>query len=78
MEPVVELASRSSLASDVSLFWDRRTNLLFVQVLDWQTDDDFTLQVRPECALEVYNHPYAARSDRIVEATTEHSVGSNV
>jgi hypothetical protein len=59
VDAIVELAFRSSCDIDVSLLWDRERNVLSVQVIDWRTDDDFTIAVAPDRALEVFEHPYA-------------------
>ena len=56
---IVELDHRSCASLDVSLFWRRGTNALFVQVIDWSEDDDFTVPVAPESALQAFHHPFA-------------------
>jgi hypothetical protein len=56
---VAELDHRTSGSIDVSLFWNRATNALFVQVIDWSTDDDFSIAVTAERATQVFHHPFA-------------------
>lgn len=58
----MELAFRSSCDIDISLFWSRAHNTCSVQDVDWRTDEDFTIDVAPERALEVFEHPYAYAS----------------
>lgn len=59
MDGLVELDFRSSGEIEVSLFWERVTDRLLVQVVDWQRDEAFTFAVPPESALEAFRHPYA-------------------
>lgn len=54
-----ELDHRSSGWLDVSLFWNRATNGLFVQVIDWSSDEDFAIPVSPSSAAQVFQHPFA-------------------
>jgi hypothetical protein len=58
-EAVTELDHRSCGWLDVSLFWNRVTNALFVQVIDWSADDDFAIEVSPANAAQAFRHPYA-------------------
>ena len=54
-----ELAHRNSDNIDVSLFWDRDTDELYVTVDDARTGNSFTLQAARDRALDVFNHPFA-------------------
>jgi hypothetical protein len=56
---VVELDHRSTGEVDVSLFWNRRTNAVLLQVVDWADDDDFSVPVAPGDAAEAFKHPFA-------------------
>ncbi len=56
---VVELDHRSCGSIDVSLFWDRCSNTLFVQVIDWHDGEDFSIPVEAASAVESFHHPYA-------------------
>ena len=58
-DAVAELDHRTSGSIDVSLFWNRATNALFVQVIDWSTDDDFSIPVSASSATQVFHHPFA-------------------
>jgi hypothetical protein len=59
MAAVVELDFRSSCNVDVTLFWDPEDGSVVVQVIDWATQEDFTLSVAPAKALDAFTHPYA-------------------
>jgi hypothetical protein len=59
---VVELDHRSSGCMDVSLFWNRLTNVVFVQVVDWHEGEDFCIPVEPARAGEAFRHPFAYAS----------------
>jgi hypothetical protein len=56
---VAELDHRTSGSVEVSLFWNRATNALFVQVIDWSSEDDFSIAVSPGSARQVFDHPFA-------------------
>lgn len=56
---VVELDHRSCGSIDVSLFWNRETDALFVQVVDWVGDEDFSLPVDRASAAQAFLHPFA-------------------
>jgi hypothetical protein len=58
-ETILELDHRSCGSLDVSLFWNRDTNALLVQVIDWGEEDDFSVPVQPALALQAFHHPYA-------------------
>jgi hypothetical protein len=53
-----ELDHRYSNGIDVTLSWCPTGNRLYVTVLD-DTGDSFELAVRPDEALDVFNHPFA-------------------
>jgi len=59
MAAVVELDYRSSGNLDVTLFWDPDDGSVVVQVIDWATQEDFSLSVAPGKALDAFTHPYA-------------------
>lgn len=61
---MTELAHRRTDDIDVSLFWDRDRDELFVLVEDIRAGDRFSLQAARDQALDVYRHPfaYAART----------------
>ena len=56
---MTELAHRSNEYVEVSLFWDRRHDRLFVLVEDVRVGDRFSLQAAHDNALDVFNHPFA-------------------
>jgi hypothetical protein len=53
-----ELDHRYANGIDVTLSWCPTGNRLYVTVLD-DAGDSFELSVRPEEALDVFNHPFA-------------------
>jgi hypothetical protein len=59
MAAVVEIDYRSSGNLDVTLFWDPEDGSVVVQVIDWATQEDFSLSVDPAKALDAFTHPYA-------------------
>lgn len=59
MDGLVELDFRTSGEIEVTLFWERETNKLRVQVVDWQLDEAFSVDVEPDSALDAFRHPYA-------------------
>lgn len=56
---VVELDHRTSGNLDVSLFWNRTTNAVVLQVIDWAGEDDFVTAVNPASAMQAFHHPFA-------------------
>jgi hypothetical protein len=64
-----ELASRSSDDLEVTLWWDPRTDAVFVSVWDWKRDTHFELAVDRDRALDVFYHPFSyASRDRLDDA----------
>jgi hypothetical protein len=59
-----ELDHRSNDGIDVTLFWDSRTNEVFVAVEDERRGDSFKVGVNPADALDAFHHPYAY-ADRV-------------
>ena len=59
MDGLVELDFRSSGEIEVSLFWEPAVGKVLVQVVDWQRDEAFTVEVPPESARDAFEHPYA-------------------
>jgi hypothetical protein len=59
MAAVVELDYRSSGNIDVTLFWDPDDGSVVVQVIDWATQEDFSVSVEPGKARDAFTHPYA-------------------
>ena len=56
---MTELARRRNEDVEVSLFWDRSHDRLFVVVEDIRGGDRFTVPATSERALDVFNHPFA-------------------
>ena len=54
-----ELDQRSADGIDVTLFWNRTTNRVWVAVADGRRGHGFELDVDPSDALDAFRHPYA-------------------
>jgi hypothetical protein len=59
-----ELDHRTNDGIDVTLFWDARTERVFVAVEDRRTGDWFSQDVRASDALDAFRHPYRYRHSR--------------
>ena len=56
---ICELHRRTADGIDVRLYWDSRTNRVFVSVDDERGDESFELEVDPARALDAFRHPFA-------------------
>jgi hypothetical protein len=54
-----ELAERASNGTQVRLLWRQGTRRVWVEVLEPETDRALRIHVRPEHALDAFQHPYA-------------------
>jgi hypothetical protein len=54
-----ELAHRITSCVEVTLFWRKLDNALTLRLLEVATGIEFEFGVRPEDALDAFNHPYA-------------------
>jgi hypothetical protein len=68
LQPICELASRTSGGIEVTLLWNRRSDELTVCVSDSHTGAYFELQAAPDKALDVFHHPYAYAAARGITA----------
>ena len=59
IDPEVELDSRQGDGLEVSLYWNRRSGRVWVDVSHVHTGESFTVEADPARALEVFNHPFA-------------------
>jgi hypothetical protein len=60
VEPtLVELDHRSFGSVDVSLWWWRHTRTVVLEVVDWEGDTDFAVQVEPALAHDAFLHPFS-------------------
>ncbi|MGB0096477.1 MAG: hypothetical protein WBP81_28560 [Solirubrobacteraceae bacterium] len=57
--PIRELDHRTNDGIDVTLFWNSRTNHVFVAVEDQRIGMAFELIVSGSDALDAFHHPYA-------------------
>ena len=54
-----ELAYRITNSVEVTLFWRKLDNALTLRLREVATGIEFEFGVRPEDALDAFNHPYA-------------------
>jgi hypothetical protein len=54
-----ELAHRITSSVEVTLFWRELDNALTLRLVEVATGIEFEFCVRPEDALDAFNHPYA-------------------
>jgi hypothetical protein len=55
----VELDSRQGDGLEVSLYWNRRSGRVWVDVCHVHSGESFTVDADPARALEVFQHPFA-------------------
>jgi len=58
-----ELAHRITSSVEVTLFWRKLDNALTLRLVEVATGIEFEFGVRPEDALDAFNHPYAYLPD---------------
>jgi hypothetical protein len=61
---MTELAHRRNHHYDVALYWDTRTDELFVVVEDIGAGDRFSIAAPRASALDVFHHPFAYTATR--------------
>ena len=54
-----ELAHRATSCVEVTLLWRKLDNALTLRLVEVATGLEFEIVVRPEDALDAFNHPYA-------------------
>lgn len=62
-----ELAHRSTDGIEVSLFWNRPTNRVTIELVDRRFDELLEFEVAPEKALDAFSHPYAYAPARALD-----------
>ena len=60
-----ELDHRTNDGIDVTLFWNPRTNHVFVVVEDQRTGELFELEVEAADALKAFRHPFSVCQQRL-------------
>jgi hypothetical protein len=55
----LELAHRATSCVEVTLLWRKVDNVLTLRLVEAATGIEFEFGVRPEHALDAFNHPYA-------------------
>ena len=56
ISPEVELDSRQGDGLEVSLYWNRRSGRVWVEVCHVHSGENFTVEADPARALEVFRH----------------------
>jgi hypothetical protein len=62
-----ELAHRSSDGIDVSLFWNKRSDRVTIEIADSRLDEFLEFEVAPDKALDAFCHPYAYAPARALD-----------
>lgn len=62
-----ELAHRVTSDVEVTLLWRKRDNFLTLRLVEVATGVEFEVGIRPEDAMDAFNHPYAYLSCRAAE-----------
>jgi hypothetical protein len=62
-----EIAHRASTFIEVSLLWRQADNSVLLRLVEVANRVEFELHVRPEDALDAFNHPYAYLPGRLPE-----------
>lgn len=57
--PIEELARRYSANLEVALLWCRRTGQVWLTIFDVATEEQISLPVPGEHALDAFQHPFA-------------------
>jgi hypothetical protein len=61
---MTELAHRRNHDFDIGLYWNTKSDELFVVVEDIAAGDRFSIQAPRAQALDVFNHPFAYTAAR--------------
>ena len=62
-----EMAHRANNFIEVTLLWREEDNSVLLRLVEVADRVEFELQVRPENALDAFNHPYAYFPGRLAE-----------
>jgi hypothetical protein len=62
-----EIAHRSNTFIEVSLLWRQVDDSVLLRVVELASRVEFEVRVRPEDALEAFNHPYVYLPRRLLE-----------
>jgi hypothetical protein len=63
-----ELAHRATSTVEVTLLWRQTDNMVTLRLVEVATGIEFEFGVRPEDALDAFNHPYAYMPSPTVES----------
>jgi hypothetical protein len=62
-----EMAHRANTFIEVTLLWRQADNSVLLRLVEVANRVEFELHVRPEDALDAFNHPYAYLPGRLLE-----------
>jgi hypothetical protein len=62
-----EMAHRANTFIEVTLLWRQADNSVLLRLVEVAERVEFELHVRPENALDAFNHPYAYLPGRLLE-----------
>jgi hypothetical protein len=62
-----EIAHRANTFIEVSLLWRQADDSVLLRVLELADRVEFEVRVRPEDALDAFNHPYAYLPGQLLE-----------
>jgi hypothetical protein len=62
-----EIAHRANTFIEVSLLWRQEDDSVLLRLVEVANRVEFELHVRPEDALDAFNHPYAYLPGRLLE-----------
>ena len=63
-----EMAHRANNFIEVTLLWREEDNSVLLRLVEVADRVEFELHVRPENALDAFNHPYAYLPGRLLES----------
>ena len=62
-----EMAHRANTFIEVTLLWRQADNSVLLRLVEVGNGVKFELRIRPEHALDAFNHPYAYLRGRLLE-----------
>lgn len=62
-----QMAHRANTFIEVTLLWRQADNSVLLRLVEVANRVEFELHVRPENALDAFNHPYAYLPERLLE-----------
>ena len=65
-----EMAHRANTFIEVSLLWRQTDNSVLLRLVEMGNGVEFELRIRPDHALDAFNHPYAYLPGRPLESAS--------